>query len=427
MEPDRLSWLPDHVIDNILSYLPITDAVGTSVLSSKWNKKWHTLPSLVFDTKCAEITPSQDSKFSITKFSKTVDHVLLLHSGPLIKFKICNYNRKLIYVIPTTDIDRWIFHLMGRSIQTLVLQLQLQERYKIPFGLFSCQSLRDLSLYCCCLKLPTKFEGFKNLKRLELCQVTITQDAFENLISRCPLLESLMLAEIYSISLINIHAPNLKDFDISISFEDISFEDTFQLIEVYVDLSLYLNSARNRRLHGRSSNLLKFFDRQPHIRSLAIHNYFLKYLAAGVVPTKLPTPCIELGCLSLCINFDDLKEISAALCLLRSTPNLRTLYISARNELHDVPWTPVTDAYRWEEIFSKPETSIQVQNVVMHNISGFQLELDFIRFLLLYSPELEAMDVNAVVNVRPELVTELIRFKRASANAEVIYNLEDTS
>jgi hypothetical protein len=50
-------------------------------------------------------------------------------------------------------------------------------------------------------------------------------------------------------------------------------------------------------------------------------------LAAGVLPVKLPTPCIHLSFLSLSINFDDLNEISAALCLLRSSPNLQKLEI----------------------------------------------------------------------------------------------------
>jgi len=40
---------------------------------------------------------------------------------------------------------------------------------------------------------------------------------------------------------------------------------------------------------------------------------------------------------------------------------------------------------------------------------------------------LEKMTVKPLGNVRPELVTELIRFKRASGEAEVIYHVEDSS
>jgi hypothetical protein len=60
-------------------------------------------------------------------------------------------------------------------------------------------------------------------------------------------------------------------------------------------------------------------------------------------------------------------------------------------------------------------------------ISGTKSELDFIRFLLLYSPMLEKMIVKPVANVKPELVTDLIRFRRASAQAELIYQRNDSS
>jgi len=65
--------------------------------------------------------------------------------------------------------------------------------------------------------------------------------------------------------------------------------------------------------------------------------------------------------------------------------------------------------------------------VVIEDISGTESELDFIRFLLLYSPVLEKMFVKHAENVEPELMTELIRFKRASGQAEVIYYEEDSS
>ncbi|CAL5206265.1 unnamed protein product [Lathyrus oleraceus] len=423
MEPDRFSWLPEHVIDKILSYLPIREAAGTSVLSSKWNNQWYTLSRLVFDTDCvSNIAPSRDPSLFNNKFLQIVNHVLLLHYGPIIVFKMCNYNDKFTCVIPKTDIDRWIHHLIGRSIQKLVLDVWIEKDYKIPCRLFSCQSLRILKLLWCWLKPPTKFQGFKKLKSLELYRITISQHDFENLISGCNLLESLVLGNLDGVTQINIHAPNLKHLDIFDTFEDITFHKTFQLTTVYVNLSSYLNSKSNQsRLHGGSSNLLKFFDHRPHIENLSVHNYFLKYLAAGVVPVKLPTLCTDLDCLSICINFDDLKEISAALCLLRSSPNLQTLEISARIDQHSVPLTPISDTYCWEETFFKPETPIQVLSVTIDNISGLQLELDFIRFILLYSPVLEKMIVKPDVNVRPELVTGLIRFKRESRDAEVIY------
>jgi hypothetical protein len=150
----------------------------------------------------------------------------------------------------------------------------MDERYKIPWCLFSYQSLDCLQLFSCWLKPPTTFEGFRNLTSLELDQVTITQVDLEKLISGCPLLESLRLTDIGNITQLNIHAPNLQECDILGEFVDINFDNTFQLKTVSIDVSLYLNSENNQS--RCSSNLLKFFDHQPHLQTLGIHNYSLK-------------------------------------------------------------------------------------------------------------------------------------------------------
>ncbi|XP_058724951.1 F-box/FBD/LRR-repeat protein At1g13570-like [Vicia villosa] len=417
-KPDRITLLPGHVMDHILCYLPIREAVRTSVLSSKWRNKWYSLPDIVFSPRDPFVCES--------KYIKMVDHVLLLHSGSINMFKLSDSGHDVFSVNAATDMDRWILYLIGRSIKELVLDVLMDELYKIPWCLFSCQSLHRLKLYSCWLNPPTTFEGFRNLRSLDLDHIRMTQDAFENLISSCPLLEHLKLANVFGgVTQINIHAPNLKFFDIYDIFEGISFVNTFQLTTVAINLSLNLNSESNQnRLHGCSSNLLNFFDGLPHIQSLEIHQDFLKYLAAGVVPVKLPTPCINLGYLSLDIKFNDLKEVSAALCLLRSSPNLRTLEIFARIEKDTVLSTPTS--YCWEDIFSRPTMPIKAQHVTIDGISDTKLELDFIRFLLLYLPMLEMMHVKPGANVTMELTKTLIQFKRASGRAKVIRE-DDTS
>ncbi|KAJ0743334.1 putative F-box domain-containing protein [Helianthus annuus] len=48
---DRLSFLPDDVIIEILSFVGIKDAIGTSVLSSRWRFMWTLIPHLTFSTQ----------------------------------------------------------------------------------------------------------------------------------------------------------------------------------------------------------------------------------------------------------------------------------------------------------------------------------------------------------------------------------------
>jgi hypothetical protein len=283
VEPDRISCLPGHVIDQILSYLPIREAVRTSVLSSEWRNKWYTLPNLVFDIRCvSNIEAIEDPSIFISKLLRIVDHVLLLHSGPINKFQLFDPGCDLIGVNSVADIERWILRLTEKSIKEFALQIFAEEflripkfeLYKIPQCLFSCQSLHHLKLYCCCIQPPTTFKGFNNLKSLELYQVTMAQDAFENLISGCHLLEDLKLLYLDGLTQLNIHAPNLKKFLIVGDFVDLSFDNTFQLIELAF---FFFDSPRNHsQLRGCSSNLLRFFAHLPHIQSLSISSQFLK-------------------------------------------------------------------------------------------------------------------------------------------------------
>ena len=65
---------------------------------------------------------------------------------------------------------------------------------------------------------------------------------------------------------------------------------------------------------------------------------------------------------------------------------------------------------------------MQLRSVWIDCIIGTKPELDFISFLLLESPVLERMIVKPAFNRRFEfLPIELLRFRRASGRAEIIY------
>lgn len=268
-EQDKLSNLPAHVIDQILSQLPIKDAVRTSILSRKWRYKWATIPHLVFDNLCISVS-SQDQILVRNKLVNVVDHVLLLHNGPIFKFKLSHQD-----LLGVTDIDRWILHISRSSIKEFILEIWKGQRYKVPSSLFCCRELIHLELFNCLLKPPTTFKGFRNLKSLDLQHITLAQNVFENLISSCPMLERLTLMNFDGFSHLNIDAPNLQFFDIGGVFDDVSFENTFNL--ALVSIGLYVNVKKDQTLVlGSSSKLLRFFVHLPHIRRLEIQSYFLK-------------------------------------------------------------------------------------------------------------------------------------------------------
>ncbi|CAI8605989.1 unnamed protein product [Vicia faba] len=352
---DRISWLPGHIVDQILSHLPIRHAVTTSALSKIWRYKWTTIPNLVFDRQCV-YAPSRrhDSLIVRHLFTIIIDHVLSLHSGPINKFVIFYQD-----VMSVTNFERWILYLTRNSIKELELEVWNVQPYELPWCLFSCQSFHCLKLYHCWINPPSAFKGFRNLKVLKLDDVTITRDAFENLISGCPLLEDLKLMYLGGFTQAIIHAPNLKIFEIyncNGDLESIIFENTFQLTN---------------------------------------------YLAAGVVPVKLPTSCINLTYLMLHIRYHNLKEISAVLCLVRSSPNLRKIELYEAEEEEEEEEEEEKKkgtallarvSYCGKDVFSGPTIPLRVRHVRIVDIS--------------------------------ELVTKLNQFKRASRQVEVIYHGE---
>ncbi|XP_021284749.1 F-box/FBD/LRR-repeat protein At1g13570-like [Herrania umbratica] len=410
-ELDKISNLPGHVIDQILSHLPIRDAVRTSVLSRKWRYKWATIPYLVFDNQCLNVS-SQDQTFIKNKLVNIIDHVLLLHKGPLHKFKLSH--RDLLGV---TDIDRWILCLSRSSIKEFILEIWKGQRYKPPSCLFNCQNLIHLELFNCLLKPPLTFKGFKNLRSLDLQHITIIQNVFENLISSCPLLERLTLMNFTGVTHLNIDAPNLQFFDIGGIFDDVSFQNTVHLALVSIGLYVNIDNEENNA-EENSSKLLRFFVNLPHIRRLEVQSYFLKYLAIGSVPSRLPNPCVDLNYLSIRIDFEDLEENIAAQCLLRSCPNLQELEMLARPEEQNSVETSSNfwEDDHWSSLFA------HLRLVKVSGISGVKSEMDFIKFLLSNSPVLERLTVKpASQDGEWELMKELLRFRRASIYAEVIY------
>ncbi|KAK9927740.1 hypothetical protein M0R45_024909 [Rubus argutus] len=398
---DRLSNLPCDVLEQFLACLPIKEAVRTSVLSRKWRYRWAMLSHLVFDEQC-------ESTLDHSAFVNMVDRVLLLKIGPIHKFKLSHGSLRA-----TSDIDRWILHLSRNSIKEFILHIRKGGHYTVPSCLFSCQDIIHLELFVCFLKpLPT-FKGFRSLKSIYIHYVILPQDVFENLIGCSPLLESLTLIDCKGFTHLKINAPNLRYLWIQGAFEDVVLENASNLADAYICMEENVDQGHV----GSSSNLLKFFVQLPQVRMLQFEEYFLKYLAAGSLPRKLPKPCLYLKLLRLNIFFDDLEDILAALCLLRSSPALQELELQSLQEEEDV----VREVKSWLDDNQSCQLS-QLRLVKIADFRGIKAELDFIRFLLLSSPVLESMTVKPISeNGSSEILKKLVRFKRASVDAEIIY------
>ncbi|GLU04839.1 hypothetical protein SLE2022_219680 [Rubroshorea leprosula] len=411
---DLLSDLPQSIIESILIRLPIRDAVRTSVLSSKWRYKWATLTKLVFDDRC--VTLSNDKSVVEGSLVKFITHALFLHQGPIHKFWLSSS-----YLQCCPDIDQWLLFLSRTDIKELVLELGDEEWFRVPSCLFSCKKLTHLELIRCELDPPPSFKGFFCLKSLNLHQVCVAPEAIESLISGCPLLESLELSYFDSLAL-TIRAPNLKCLCLEGEFTDICLENTPLLVAISIAMYMTEDVAEHCE-QGSSCNFMKFLGGVPHLERLVGHIYFTKYLSIGDYPGRPPVTYSRLRIIELYqVSFEDMNEILVVLRLITNSPNLNELQISGSSNTLAAMEAPDLDF--WQKECPSDCTIKQLKVVKMTEMSGVPHEMEFIKFLLANSPLLESMTISPCICVMDEklnMLIELLRFRRASAQAEILF------
>ncbi|KAM5572638.1 hypothetical protein ABKV19_012601 [Rosa sericea] len=381
MKLDRISNLEHDVTQQILSCLPIRDAVRTRILSRTWKSKCDDLPCLVFDDRCCLSDQTGTKRKRETTFENIVDHVLVSQIGSIHTFKISFQNKNLA----AADIDRWIYRLSKSSVKKCTLELWRGPPYYVSSSLFLCQDLIHLELYNCLLKPPSTFKGFWKLKTLNIQMVTITQDMFEKMVACSPLLEKLILCDFNGIKTLNIDAPKLQYLTVEGAFEDIDIGmNTLNLVHVSIE--------QQKAASISCTNFFKFFSQLTRIKSLSIDGFFLES-SVDALQEELPKPFLCLKSLCLGIRLNNLDDILAAVRLLRSSPALKELEISVRQgaEAADANAGDTTfwlnDNQNWE--FS------QLRLVKVTGFSGVKAEVDFIKFLLLSSSSLQQLEIMA--------------------------------
>lgn len=120
-----------------------------------------------------------------------------------------------------------------------------------------------------------------------------------------------------------------------------------------------------------------------------------------------------------------MKEILVILRLIMNSPNLKELQISGSSNTLAALEAP--DLEFWERKGLLDCTFKNLKTVKMTDMSGVPHELECIKFLLGNSPVLEIMSITPCVYViegRLNMLIGLVRFRRASAQAEIVFNLE---
>ncbi|KAL7608898.1 hypothetical protein Lser_V15G10345 [Lactuca serriola] len=199
-EEDRLNSLPDEIIHKILSFISLREAVGASVLSSRWRRIWTSMPYLNFSIQ--DLFPQFVSKVLSRRNNQTqVDSV------------------KLVVGVPFHDesFKKILHHAFSHSIQQLSITCSIGSR----LSLYSPWSIEDLLLSTGALSASSLFmdkpiQDIPSLTTLHLDEITLCSMEGTNFLNIChPRISSLTLEQTYwRLEAIKVVAPQLKNLSI---------------------------------------------------------------------------------------------------------------------------------------------------------------------------------------------------------------------
>ncbi|XP_071735685.1 F-box/FBD/LRR-repeat protein At1g13570-like isoform X2 [Rutidosis leptorrhynchoides] len=364
---DRISSLPQNIIEAILTLMPIRDAIRTSILSKKWRYYWTTMPELVFDHNLVQSILGGEIWLKY-KLVNAIFHVLLIHRGQAtLKFEL-DVNKLGM----TTELDQIIFSLSRRSnVKCLIIDTS-DSFYKLPASFFLIQGLESLKLLNCDFEPPLTINGFKKLRNMSFYNVQVSSEVLQHFLSSCPLLEKIVLG---------------------------GYE------EEYVE--------------ENSFTFVQLFQCVPLVHTLDISKYYMKYLVAGGMPNKLPT-LLHLKDVSLDVCLREQDIISSVLCIIRSSPNLEALFFLESSikfvDLQD-DLSLTLDHLTYFEIADFSNISFEMEFVKL--ILGKAPLLKIARIVL---------KDNVSVDEQVIILTDMIRlpFPRASPSAQLIVERSKT-
>ncbi|CAH1441149.1 unnamed protein product [Lactuca virosa] len=416
-EEDKISNLPEHLIDSILERLPVQDAVRTSILSKKWRYRWTKMGALIFDEhffkKYAENAPYS------RKFVRIINKVLILHKGPISKF-LLHIPKMGMYLYGFEDVDQWMMLLLRNGVRELILTSSSQS-YKLPRYMFSCLELTNLKLENCLFKPPLGFEGFINLQHLHLQTIDFTGN-FSGTQINLPKLKSLCLDTCTNVYNFNIKATKLQVLHV-LDCPDAMFCRLFHS-PCLTHVAMCLPKPMGKFTRVERMTLAMMLSNLPEMRGLVFDGIFFTVLIPQKIPKWLPHPVNSLKTLCfLNFKFGDLNQLHGALCLLRNSPNLeifsvRTLETECRVIRYDMG--PASN--HLESPHCLDCTLDRLQIVEIRHLKGSKPEMLFIKLLLAHSPSLKKfIIIRSGTCAANDIAKDVMWFPRASPKAKMIY------
>ncbi|KAL5708175.1 hypothetical protein ACHQM5_018998 [Ranunculus cassubicifolius] len=439
-EMDIITNLPELIRNHILSFLPIVDAIRTSILSTQWRNICSSLPNLSFDQQLFDEMPSStnnQTRFqdSVTQFIHQRDERASVQSFKLVVDDVQDS------ILP--HIRSWVSYVLRRKVERLYLSVYSRNLDILPCSLFTSKTLTVLSLSDIHFELPTVVE-FPLVKSLELIKVRWSDYEDNNrLVSSCPLLQSLVLVMCSwnKSNRLVIDSPNLKSLvfrpavyshEVRISssikicnlkysghLPDVSVESLSSLL--YAELLIF-PATTTVSTQNITDRVPKIFMGMQNVVHLELGGQFLEILSRYLdVLSKNTTVFCSTKRLRLGV-YSAKCQVQFVASLLRIFPNLRSLTMCLEPDLYA----------RVRNIGGscQPQKSSDhaaLEEITINEFRGSDLELYLVQCLLenakvlktiriIYSEELDEDDPR-----RSSIGEKIAQFEKASPVAMISF------
>ncbi|XP_022715985.1 putative F-box protein At1g49610 isoform X2 [Durio zibethinus] len=305
---DLISALPDFLIQEILSFLPIEDAIRTSVLSQRWKPLWTQIPTLSFSHNCFS--------FKLAKFTdfvnKTLDHFI----SPKIKNFMINFKFEESMA---ARLDEWVLFATSHHVEKLSLVFDGGLVYA-PFAESTPYRLNNEAI-------ENIVSGSPNLQKLKLHNC----EGINRISSRS--LEVLVINAIYDPyekheSVTEISCPNLQ----SLSLLGFLYRRTYRLMHVSslskANLSFVMTIDKKDKYDCTKHRdiLRELLEKLCHVEKLTMGTWCLQVLSIWEIK-GISSPLSKRNCLVLDTEICE-WDLPGIVSLLQSSPYLKKLVIN---------------------------------------------------------------------------------------------------